>query len=64
MGPSAEDARRFEAAARGTATQVHVYPDAQHGFADPQNSWGGYDEKSARDSWTRASAFLAAHLAR
>jgi carboxymethylenebutenolidase len=62
MGPSAEDARRFESAAKGTATEVHIYPEAQHGFADPQNPWGGYDEKAAGDSWARASAFLAAHL--
>jgi carboxymethylenebutenolidase len=64
MGPSIDDARRFEAAARGTATQVRVYPDAQHGFADPKNSWGGYDEKAARDSWARATAFLEAWLVR
>ena len=64
MGPSLDDARRFEAAARGTATEVHVYPGAQHGFADPKNPWGGYDETAARDSWTRAAAFLAARLKR
>ena len=62
MGPSPDDARRFAQAARGTSTEVHVYPDAQHGFADPKNPWGGYDEKAARDSWTRAMAFLAARL--
>jgi carboxymethylenebutenolidase len=62
MGPSPDDARRFEAAARGTGTEVHIYPDAQHGFADPKNPWGGYDERAARDSWTRAMAFLSARL--
>jgi carboxymethylenebutenolidase len=62
MGPSLDDARRFEAAARGTATEVHIYPDAQHGFADPGNPWGGYDAKAAEDSWARATAFLAARL--
>lgn len=62
MGPSLEEARRFEAAARGTATEVHIYPDAQHGFADPQNPWGGYDEEAARDAWTRATAFLRERL--
>ena len=64
MGPTAEDARRFAAAARGTRTAVHIYPDAQHGFADPANPWGGYDAKASADSWTRASAFLGARLAR
>jgi hypothetical protein len=63
MGPSLEEARRFEAAARGTATEVRVYPEAQHGFADPQNPWGGYDAAAAADSWTRALAFLAARVA-
>ena len=57
-----DDARRFEAATRGTGTGVVIYPDAQHGFADPKNTWGGYDDKAARDSWTRAMAFLAARL--
>lgn len=62
MGPTLEEARRFEAAARGTATQVHIYREAQHGFADPQNPWGGYDEEAARDAWTRATAFLRERL--
>src|SRR5262245_1101588 len=62
MGPSIEDARRFEAAAKGTATEVRIYPEAQHGFADPKNPWGGYDAKAAEDSWTRATAFVAARL--
>jgi carboxymethylenebutenolidase len=64
MGPSIDDARRFEVAASGTQTAVRIYPDAQHGFADPKNPWGGYDEKAARDSWTRATAFLQARLGR
>jgi carboxymethylenebutenolidase len=64
MGPSLADARRFEAAARGSSTEIHVYPDAQHGFADPQNSWGGYDENSARDAWRRALGFLATRFER
>jgi carboxymethylenebutenolidase len=64
FGPTAEDARRFEAAAvRGRApVQVYVYPEAQHGFADPKNPWGGYDKASADDSWDRAVTFLARHL--
>jgi hypothetical protein len=37
---------------------------AQHGFADPQNPWGGYDAKAADDSWSRAREFLAARLGR
>ncbi len=62
MGPSVDEARRFEAAARGSATEVRIYPEAQHGFADPNNSWGGYDEAADRDSWARATAFLKARL--
>jgi carboxymethylenebutenolidase len=62
MGPSLADARRFEAAAKGTAAEVRIYPEAQHGFADPKNPWGGYDAKAAEDSWARAIAFLDARL--
>jgi dienelactone hydrolase len=58
MGPSLADAERFQAAAKGTPTQVVVYPEAQHGFADPKNPWGGYDEKAAADSWAKAEALL------
>lgn len=64
MGPTIDDARRFQAAAKGTATEVHIYTEAQHGFADAQNPWGGCDEKAARDSWTRAAALLEAELQR
>ena len=64
MGPSADQARGFAAAARGTGTEVKIYPDAQHGFADPHNTWNGYDAGAARDSWSRALAFLAARLKR
>lgn len=64
MGPTVEEARRFAAAARGTPTEVHIYPEAQHGFADPHNAWGGYDPKAAGEAWTRAAAFLEARLRR
>ena len=64
MGPTADDARRFAKSAIGTKTEVTIYPNAQHGFAEEGNSWGGYDETTAREAWTRASAFLADKLKR
>jgi len=38
--------------------------NAQHGFAEEGNSWGGYDETTAREAWTRATAFLEDKLKR
>lgn len=64
MGPTVDDARRFGKAAIGTNTDVRIYPNAQHGFADPDNSWGGYDEATAREAWSATTAFLANKLER
>jgi carboxymethylenebutenolidase len=58
MGPTPADAKAFEDAARGTGVQVHVYPEAMHGFAEKGNPWGGYHEPTARDAWQRALGFL------
>jgi carboxymethylenebutenolidase len=58
MGPTVDDARRFAKAAAGTPTLVAIYPNAQHGFAEVGNAWGGYDETTASEAWTRATAFL------
>jgi dienelactone hydrolase len=58
FGPTVEDARRLEAATRGAKVTVEVFPDAQHGFADPNNTWGGYDKKAAEASYFLAFKFL------
>jgi carboxymethylenebutenolidase len=54
--------RAFERALAeaGRDAEIHVYPDADHAFANP--SGGRYDEAAARDAWTRTLAFLAQHL--
>ena len=64
MGPTVDDARRFAKEAAGTSTRVTIYPNAQHGFAEEGNAWGGYDDTTAREAWTRASAFLEEKLKR
>lgn len=52
--------RAFEQALPGHDSEIHVYPDADHAFANP--SGGRYDEAAARDAWARTLAFLAQHL--
>jgi len=54
--------RRFEQAlaAAGKPAEIHVYPDADHAFANP--SGGRYDEAAADEAWARTLAFLAKHL--
>jgi dienelactone hydrolase len=64
FGPTPADARKFEAERNGSPTVVQIYPDAAHGFAEPGNPWGGWNEKTAEDSWTRAIDFLRQHVAK
>ena len=46
-------------AAGKTGSDIHVYPDAQHGFhADYRAS---YNEADAKDGWARMLAFFRAH---
>jgi carboxymethylenebutenolidase len=47
---------------RGADCEIHVYPDAQHGFHCDER--GSFHEPSARAAWQRAMEFLAAHVRR
>ncbi len=43
------------------AHEVHIYPDAQHGFNFPEmQAW--YNPADAHDAWNRTVAFLAKYL--
>jgi carboxymethylenebutenolidase len=50
--------RQFEAALRqaGKDATIHVYPGADHAFANP--SGGNYDAAAADDAWAKTVAFL------
>lgn len=54
--------RRFEQAlaAADRPAEIHVYPDADHAFANP--SGGRYDAVAADEAWARTLAFLARQL--
>jgi dienelactone hydrolase len=54
--------RALEAEAKrlGKAVEVVVYPKAGHGFFCDERA--SYDAAAAADSWTRLTAFFAAHL--
>jgi dienelactone hydrolase len=45
----------------GMAHEIHIYPDAQHGFNFPEmQAW--YNPADAHDAWNRTVAFLAKYL--
>jgi len=44
----------------GKSVEIHIYPGAGHGFANPTGT--NYEEAAATDAWRRTVAFLAAHL--
>lgn len=46
----------------GKDVDVHVYPDAQHAFANPSGT--AYQAAAAEDAWRRTTAFLREHLAK
>jgi carboxymethylenebutenolidase len=54
--------REMEAALRelGKDVQIHVYPGAGHGFANPSGQ--AYDAAAAEDAWARTLRFLDRHL--
>jgi carboxymethylenebutenolidase len=53
------EAMRAAAKAAGKTVDIHVYPDAQHGFlADYRPS---YNPAASEDGWKRMLAFFAAH---
>jgi len=63
-GPSPDQARAFEAAARkaGKTFDLKVYAGAPHAFANPNNPWKGYRKDAANDAWVRTTAFLRHYL--
>lgn len=44
----------------GHSTTIHVYPDANHAFANPSGQ--SYNKADAEDAWTRTLAFFKANL--
>jgi len=54
-----EDVRKFEAALKeaGKRADIKIYPDAGHGFENPNNK-GGYRAVDAADAWQRTVKFL------
>ena len=58
-----ENVRKFRTTMRrlNKPTSVHVYPDANHGFANPSGQ--AYNAVAAEDAWQRTLAFLQENLA-
>jgi carboxymethylenebutenolidase len=56
------DVERFEHTLKdlGKSIDVHIYPGADHAFANPSGT--RYDAAAAADAWKRTLAFLHAHL--
>ena len=61
-GIPVESVREFEAAMRdlGKEVSIHVYPDADHAFANPSGT--RYNAAAAEDAWDKTLAFFAEHL--
>ena len=61
-GIPVESVREFEAAleALGKSAEIHVYPDADHAFANP--SGPRYNPAAATDAWSKTLAFFRGHL--
>ncbi|MFI5117406.1 MAG: dienelactone hydrolase family protein [Terriglobales bacterium] len=57
------DVNKFEAQlkALGKATEIHIFPDAGHGFENPNNKQG-YRAEDAAQAWKLTVDFLAKHL--
>lgn len=61
-GIPVETVREFEAAleAKGHDAQIHVYPNADHAFANPSGT--RYNEDAATDAWAKTLSFFDQHL--
>ena len=59
-GPTADQAREFEAALKqaGKKPEFYIYPGAGHAFANPTDTFGGYRKEAARTAWKRTLTFL------
>jgi carboxymethylenebutenolidase len=63
QGISPNDVKKFQQTLQqdGKNVDVKIYPDAGHGFENPNNK-GGYRAEDAADAWTRTVNFLATTL--
>jgi len=62
-GIPVEDVKKFEQTLKqqGKKVEIVIYPDAGHGFENPNNKTG-YRADDAADAWKRTTIFLAATL--
>jgi carboxymethylenebutenolidase len=62
-GISVADVNKFEAQLKdlGKTAQIHIFPDAGHGFENPNNKQG-YRADDAAQAWKRTVDFLAKYL--
>jgi carboxymethylenebutenolidase len=62
-GISVEDVNKFEQQLMklGKKVEIKIYPDAGHGFENPNNT-AGYRAADAADAWQRFTAFFATYL--
>jgi carboxymethylenebutenolidase len=62
-GITPEDVKKFEAQLQqlGKKIDITIYPDAGHGFENPNNK-DGYRPKDTADAWEKTVKFLAANL--
>jgi carboxymethylenebutenolidase len=61
-GIPVDDVKKFEAGlkAQGKNVEIHVYPDAGHGFQNPVNA--SYRKEDTADAWKHIVDFLASAL--
>ena len=61
-GIPVDQVREFETVLNdlGKEAEVHIYPNANHAFANP--SGGRYNAEAAEDAWSRTIVFLAEYL--
>jgi carboxymethylenebutenolidase len=62
-GIPVDDVNKFEQTLRelGKQVEIKIYPDAGHGFENPNNK-AGYRSEDAADAWQRTLHFLASKL--
>jgi carboxymethylenebutenolidase len=63
QGIPVDDVKKFEAQLKqfGKKVDIVIYPDAGHGFENPNNK-DGYRAQDAADAWKRTVSFLAGTL--
>jgi carboxymethylenebutenolidase len=62
-GIPVEDVQKFETQLKslGKKVEIHIYPDAGHGFENPNNK-EGYREADAKDAWNNTLKWLGQNL--